>query len=132
MSLFRHVSKCKRHLQGTVKREDFFVAYCNYMTLLGNVVYVRVFYCVACFLCVLFLVLRDYFRIFVDNVVVKWALDLFTKVMYVGFLYGICMFSFFRAFGLSIIFAIAPRVCFVSSLFWAYVYLVFLYNLCFH
>lgn len=39
--------------------------------------------------------------------------------------------DFFRAYSLSIMFAIAPRVCFVSSLFWAYVYLVFLYNLCF-
>ena len=58
-------------------------------------------------------------------------LDLFTKVMYVGFFYGIYMFSFFRAFILSIVFAIAPRVSFVSSMFWAYVYLVFLYNLCF-
>jgi len=51
--------------------------------------------------------------------------------MYVGFFYGIYMFSFFRAFILSIVFAIAPRVSFVSSMFWAYVYLVFLYNLCF-
>jgi hypothetical protein len=86
MCLFRHVSKCKRHLQGTVKREDFFLAYCNYVTFLGNVVYVL--YCVACFvcMCVLFLVLRDYFRIFCDSVVVEWVLDLFTKVKYVGFL----------------------------------------------
>lgn len=61
----------------------------------------------------------------------EWVLDLFTKVMYVGFLYRIYMFSFFRAFHLSIVFAIAPRVSFVSSMFWAYVYLVFLYNLCF-
>jgi len=60
------------------------------------------------------------------------VLDLFTKVKYVGFLYGIYMFSFVRAFSLSIMFAIAPRVCFVSSLFWAHVYLMFLYNLCLH
>jgi hypothetical protein len=52
MSLFRHVSKCKRHIQGILKCKDFFVAYCNYVTLLGNVVYVL--YCVACFVCVFY------------------------------------------------------------------------------
>jgi len=52
MSLFRHVPKCKRHLEGTVKLKDFFVTYCNYVTLLGNVVYVV--YCVASFVCFIF------------------------------------------------------------------------------
>jgi hypothetical protein len=83
--------------------------------------------CLFC-VCFLFLVLRDYFRIFGGSVVVEWVLDLFTKVKYVGFLYGIYTFSFFRAFSVSIMFAITPRVCFVSSLFWVHVYLVFVYN----
>lgn len=71
----------------------------------------------CCLFCgrVLFLVLCDYFRIFGESVVVEWVLDLFTKVKHVGFLYGVYMFSFFRAFSVSIMFAIAPRVCFVSS-----------------
>jgi len=64
-------------------------------------------------LCVLFLVLRDYFRIFGDSVLVEWVLDLFTKFMYVGFLYLIYMLSFFRAFSPSLVFAVAPRVSFV-------------------
>lgn len=43
-------------------------------------------------MCVLFLVLRDYFRVFGESVVVDWVLDLFTKVKYVEFLCGVYMF----------------------------------------
>jgi hypothetical protein len=71
------------------------------------------------YICTLFLVLRDYFRIFGDSVVVDWVMDLFTNFMYAGFLYGIYTFSFVRAFSLSVVFAIAPSICFVSSMFWA-------------
>jgi hypothetical protein len=67
----------------------------------------------------LFLVLRDYFRIFGDSVVVDWVMDLFTKVMYAGFLHYIYTFSFERAFSLSIVFSIAPSICIVSRMFWA-------------
>jgi hypothetical protein len=59
------------------------------VTLFGNVVYVFIVlpFCV----CVLFLFLHDNFGFFGEIVIVDWVFDLFTKVMYVGFLYGFYM-----------------------------------------
>lgn len=75
-------------------------------------------------MCVLFFVLRDFFRIFGDSVL-EWLYDLFTKVKYAAYFYGIYMFSFVRAFSLSMQFATAPRVSLSQACFGRYVCLVF-------